>query len=555
MRRPTAPRPGAPLVALALVLVGALLGAVVGGVLGATRPTSRTATVLLALQPDSSVSANADATLDPAADVSDAFLQTELVYLGSDRFTSAVEAASGGEDVDLEATRVQQSNVVQLSATAGSPDTALAAAEAASSSYVDRRTQQAADRLDAQAQAVQSELEVVLQQIASASDGAVLPPNGGQVTALQGRYESLLTLASSVALARQSADQGATVIQPPVLVEPDGVPAGVLGAVLGGLLGALVGAGAAVLWRRRSTTVQDASDLAGVGGVLAPRLPRSSGGDLGVGAASPLAGAAARQSAQLVAGRGDAAFVLAVVGAGDGAGTSTVAAHHAAALARRAPVLLVCAADAVAADGATSAGAHLPGVDRGAAGLLDLRAGGRAPVAPEEVLAVAQRTGVEDLLVVTAGTGGGSASDLEHLVDRGLVAALRATGHDVVLDVPPLERSGAASRLASQVDAVALVVGLGSTAREDVAVGVRALERDGRAPAVVLTDPGPRRRSARRGGTTVDAPADRARGRAPAPGADGRDQPSEQERPTLGADLGLRDGADDRARAASGGER
>ncbi|WP_298804865.1 hypothetical protein [uncultured Pseudokineococcus sp.] len=555
MRRPTAPRPGAPLVALALVLIGALLGAVVGGVLGATRPTSSTATVLLALQPDSSVSANADATLDPAADVSDAFLQTELVYLGSDRFTSAVEAASGGEDVDLEATRVQQSNVVQLSATAGSPDTALAAAEAASSSYVDRRTQQAADRLDAQAQAVQSELEVVLQQIASASDGAVLPPNGGQVTALQGRYESLLTLASSVALARQSADQGATVIQPPVLVEPDGVPAGVLGAVLGGLLGALVGAGAAVLWRRRSTTVQDASDLAGVGGVLAPRLPRSSGDDLAVGAASPLAGAAARQSAQLVAGRGDAAFVLAVVGAGDGAGTSTVAAHHAAALARRAPVLLVCAADAVAADGAGSAGSHLPGVDRGAAGLLDLRAGGRAPVAPEEVLAVAQRTGVEDLLVVTAGPGGGSASDLEHLVDRGLVAALRATGHDVVLDVPPLERSGAASRLASQVDAVALVVGLGSTAREDVAVGVRALERDGRSPAVVLTDPGPRRRSARHGGTTDDAPAARAGGRAPVPGADGRVHPSEQERPTLGADLGLRDGADDRACAGSGGER
>ncbi|NNH23037.1 P-loop NTPase family protein, partial [Pseudokineococcus marinus] len=501
MRRPSAPRPGAPLVALALVLVGALLGAVVGGVLGATRPTSSTATVLLALQPDSSVSANADATLDPAVDVSDAFLQTELVYLGSDRFTSAVEAASGGEDVDLEATRVNQSNVVQLSATAGSPDTALAAAEAASSSYVDRRTQQAADRLDAQAQAVQSELDVVLQQIASASDGAVLPPNGGQVTALQGRYENLLTLASSVALARQSADQGATVIQPPVLVEPDGVPAGVLGAVLGGLLGALAGAGAAVLWRRRSTTVQDASDLAGVGGVLAPRLPRSSGGDLAVGSASPLAGAAARQSAQLVAGRGEAAFVLAVVGAGDGAGTSTVAAHHAAALARRAPVLLVCAADAVAADGATSAGSHLLGVDRGAAGLLDLPAGGRAPVAPEEVLAVAQRTGVEDLLVVTAGSGSGSASDLEHLVDRGLVAALRATGHDVVLDVPPLERSGAASRLASQVDAVALVVGLGLTAREDVAVGVRALERDGRAPAVVLTDPGPRRRSARHGGT------------------------------------------------------
>ncbi|MEJ5945313.1 hypothetical protein WDZ17_08405 [Pseudokineococcus basanitobsidens] len=520
MRRPTATRLGATQVALVAVLLAALVGALVGGLVGASRAVSSTATTLLALQPDSSVSSDADASLDPSVDVSDAFLQTELVYLNSDRFVSSVEDTVG-DDVDVEATRVNQSNVVQVSATADSPEVALAASEAAASSYVDQRTQAASDRLDTQAAAVQDQLDIVLQQIASATDGAVLPPDSSQSTALQGRYENLLTLSSSIALARQASDQGATVLQPAVLAEPDGVSPTALGVVLGALLGALVGAGGALVWRQRSTTLRGESDLVGVERVLAPRAP-ATGADLllpaGAGATSALARAAQRQSAQLLAGRDDAPVVVAFVGATEGAGTSVVAVHHAAAMARRAPVLLVCAGDAAPDAGPAPAG-RLPGVDRHARGLLDLGVAGREPLTAQDVMAVVQASEVDGLLVVTAGTRPGRVGDLEHLVGRGLVAALRGTGHDVVVDAPSLDRSGAGPRLADAADVTALVVGVGASSRDDVQVGVRALTRDGVAPAVLLDEPitGRRHRSP---GRPAPAAAEPAGGARPAPRAD-----------------------------------
>ncbi|MEJ5915910.1 hypothetical protein [Pseudokineococcus sp. 1T1Z-3] len=505
MRRPTVSRLGGTQVVVAVVVVAALLGAVLGGVLGATRSVSSTAASLMALQPDSSVTSNPDASLDPSVDVSDAFLQTELVYLNSERFTSEVEDAAGGE-VDLEATRVNQSNVVQVSATADTPQVALAAAEIAAERYNEVRAEQAVARLDEQAAAVQDQLDTVVGQIDAASTGSVLPPDAGTVTALQGRYENLLTLSSSIGLARQTADQGATILQPAVVSEPDGLPPAALGVVLGALLGALAGAGLALTWRQRSTTLRGEADLVGVDGVLAPRAPLAGAGDLvpvGAGATSPLARSAQRQSAQLLAGRDDTPVVVAMVGAGEGAGTSVLALHHAAAMARRAPVVLVLAGDAV--PGATpSPAGSLPGVDTSGRGLLDLGTHGHRPLAAEELLAVAQVSGVEGLLVITAGTRGASASDLEHLANRGLVAALRATGHDVVVDAPSLDRSGAGPRLAALADTCALVAGLWVSSRDDVHVGVRALTADGHGPAVLLAEPAsPRERRGR--GAAADA--------------------------------------------------
>lgn len=491
-------RLGAAQVALAAVVLAAVVGGVVGGLVGSSRPTTATATTLLALQQDPTVSGNADASLQGASDVSEGFLQTELVYLGSDQFLAQVEDEVGSE-VELEASRVTQSNVAQVSVTADTAAAATAGADAAAALYVDRRTTQATERLDAQASTVQSQLDGVLEQLDAAQASTVLPSDAGTTQALQGRYESLLTLSTNLAVARESAGQGVQVVQTAVLDEADGLSPTVVGVVLGALLGALLGAGAAALWRQSSSTVRGESDLAGAEAVLPPRLPHSAPGDLvptATAATSPLARAAQRQSVQLLAGRDETlTAVVALVGAGPGAGTSTAALQHAAAMAGRGPVVLVCAGDVVPGTGSSPA-STLAGVDAGAPGLLDLARSGSV-VTADDVARLRQATAVGDLSVLTAGTGTGSPADLEHLVNRGLVAALRATGADVVVDAPSLERSGAAPRLAAQADAVALVAGVGTTSRADVEVGLRALARaDGAQPAVLVTEPRTGRRAA-----------------------------------------------------------
>lgn len=470
----------------AITLIVVVLGAVAGSLLASSSPRSATATVTLALQPDALVSGDPNRTMDAAGTDDGSFLQRELVYLSGTELERAVRAATQ-VDSTLTATQVEKSSVVALSATAPTAAQALKADTAAQSIYAKRRQRIATDRLATQAAETQLQITAVRTSLKAAEARAVPGASDGQTIALQSRYANLLALAGSIEFVRQTVGDGVSVIAAPSVPSDSGLSRSALGAGFGALVGLLLCLGALVLKRRVDPRISSAAELAESGAQvispLTPRLSKNWPEQLVANAGrvpSRLDRSIALQSAQLLPQREHILTrSLILVGVTHGAGSSALAAHHAAVLARRRPTLLICAADVAGADLAGLLGGDPTG--RGLGDLQDVV----ATVGPDDVRSVASSSSVPGLSLLVAGTGG-DIQGLERLAERGLVRAARDAGWDVVVDAPALSLSPVATAFARDADALALAVSLGVSRPEDVDGALRVLDAAGVTPSGVL---------------------------------------------------------------------
>ena len=470
----------------AVVLIVVAIGTQVGSALASLRPASATATVTLALQPDALVSGDPSRTMTAGSIDDGSFLQRELVYLGGPELERAVRQQTGVEST-LTATQVEKSSVVALSATAASTQQALRADTAAQSIYADRRRRIAINRLNTQAKQTQLQIVAVRKSLDAATANAGVGGNDAQTTALESRYANLLALAGSIEFVRQTVGDGVAVIQASTIPSLSGVSRSVLGAGFGALVGLLLCLGALVLWRRMDPRITSAAELAESGAeVISPVTPR-----MGSGWPGQLVTIAERiptrldrsiglQSAQLLPERDHSVTRgLILVGVTQGVGSSSLAAQHAAALARRRPTLLICAADVVGSNLAVLLGGDPTGP--GVADLQDVV----GTVSPDEVRSIATASSVPGLSLLAAGSGG-TVQGLELLAERGLVRAARDAGWDVVVDAPALSLSPVATAFARDADALALAACLGVSRPEDVDGAMRVLDAAGVVSSGVL---------------------------------------------------------------------
>ncbi|SDF65564.1 hypothetical protein [Klenkia brasiliensis] len=491
-------------------LVGALVGAVVlgavGGVLAATADPEVSASALVQSYPDpGSVENPTTGAVDGDQAARNAtYVETELVSLNSADLAAQVAAAVGQpvDDVQLEAVRVGDSNVITITATAGTAAEAAAEAQSAADLYVAGRQQRLAARITGLQGTVESQITANQQAL----DALPTPPTNGVDVNEQQRaalaQQNVELLGARDTLQRAAADTGqvAGVIQQATAQPSGALSTAVLTVVAAVLVGALLGGVLAPVVSSLRGRVRDAHDVTGLGvPVLTPDLPVAARGRR----ASDLRRVVQLQALQLPDGPVNGGS-LAVVGPAPAVGTTFTAIAHARHAAVRRPTLLVTydldeAAELVG--GLREPSMLLLG------GRIDTSGHGVPDDRPTE-LPVRRASSVPGLAVLEV-PAGGSVADL---VPTGLADAAAAAGWAVVVDAPPLDRSDEALRAALQCRETVVVTAVGASRVADVDRAVQILHGAGATPAGIVVNHAPR--SGRRTRKTA-----RPEAAAPAPAA------------------------------------
>jgi hypothetical protein len=471
---------------LTSALAGALLLGAAGAVVGLTRETTVGAAALVQSSPDPNAveeAASGTTTGDPAARNA-TYLETELVYLQGDQLAAQVAATVGGPSPELEATRVGDSNVIQITSTAATAATAVAQTQAAADIYVQDRQQRLTTRIAEQFTALDAQI--------AASDAALnalpRPTTSGfdaqaqQRTALSTQYTD--QLAARDALQRAAADVSsvAGVIQAATEQPGSAVSTVVLLALAGAVLGALLGAAAPALASSMSGRLRDEKDVADLGApLLSPALPRATGSTRHSG---QLERAVQLQALALSRGPSTGGSVAFVAGT-TGVSTSFAALQHARHAARYRPTLLI------SAWGASGDELARLGVDGSRSDIAALAPAPGATVTTEALLAAAQPTTVPNLRVLVGGHGGEQElATMVRALTGGLVSAATAAGWGVVVDTGPLDRSDVGLLAARECAETVVIAGVRRSRTDELESTLRALRSAGVAlSGVIVTHP------------------------------------------------------------------
>ena len=490
---------------VASALLGALLLGTLGGLLGLTgdEPVGASALVQSSPDPNAVEEAAAGATTGDPAARNATYLETELVYLQGDQLAEQVTGEVGGAAPELEATRVGESNVIQITTTATSAETAVAQAQAAADLYVaDRRARlntriaEQTEALEAQIAATDSAIAFLPRPTATGFDA-----QAQQRTALSTQYTD--QLAARDALQRAAADISsvAGVIQSATEQPGSAVSTVVLLGLAGVLLGALLGAAVPALRSSFGGRVRDEKDVADLGApLLSPALPRASRSGRQAG---QLERAVQLQALALRGGPSSGGSVAFVAGTA-GVGVSFAALEHARHAARYRPTLLVSVA------GGGDDGLAAIGVDSSLRGLADLAPTSGSTVTPDAVVAAAQPTTVPNLRVLVAAPDEvAQVAAVVRALDGGLVSAATGAGWGVVVDTAPLDRSDIGLLAARQCAATVVVAGAKRSRTDEVENTLRVLSAAGvPVSGVVVTHPDRRARAGTaEPGTDVEPPA------------------------------------------------
>jgi len=485
-------------------LVGALVGAVVlgvvGGVLAATADPEVSASALVQSYPDPAAVENptTGAVDGDQAARNATYVETELVSLNSADLAGQVADAVGQPvgDVQLEAVRVGDSNVITITSTASTAAEAAAEAQSAADLYVAGRQQRLADRITGLQATVESQITANQQAL----DALPNPPANGVDVNEQQRaalaQQNVELLGARDTLQRAAADTGqvAGVIQQATAQPSGSLSTAVLTVVAAVLVGALLGGVLAPVVSSLRGRVRDAQDVTGLGvPVLTPDLPVAARGRR----AGNLRRVVQLQALQLPGGPVNGGS-LAVVGPGPGVGTTFTAVAHARHAALRRPTLLVV-------HDLDQAAALLGGLQEPTLLVLGGRrdtAGHAVPDGRPTELPVRKVSRTPGLAVAVVPTG----SSIDDLVPTGVVDAAAEAGWAVVVDAPPLDRSDEGLRAALQCRETVLVAAVGASRVDDVDRAVQILHGAGATPAGIVLNHAKRRRSSAEI-TSTDAPA------------------------------------------------
>ena len=236
-----------------LVLVPTLIGILLGVALPVLPAQSYRALVLVDAGPGSSA---AD-SLTFSPDVSNRFVQTELVYLDIEdpQIKAAITSATGIANPAPVATRqIGSTNVVEIAATAPTADLSAKAAKAAADVYVAGWRDRASADLDRSLAAIQQRLAQIQTQLKA------LPATGGTsaqvaerdaLSAEVGRLTGLQATASFDRTSIATSDRIVAAADPATATKSTSLTRNI---ALGGLVGLIVGLGALMLVRRRDAT-------------------------------------------------------------------------------------------------------------------------------------------------------------------------------------------------------------------------------------------------------------------------------------------------------------
>lgn len=489
-------------------LVGALLLGAGGAALATTadRPVSAEALVQSYADPDTVENPLTGTVGGDAAARNATYLETELVYLNGTDLADQVAATLGvpTSDVDVEAVRVGESNVINITSTAPDQAAALAQAQTAADVYITGRQQRLTDRINSVLNTVLSQITANEQAIAALPD----PPTVGfdsneqQRAALSQQNVDLLNARDTLQRAAADASQIAGQIQQADVLPSGAVSDTVLTIAAAVLLGALLGAVLTPVVSGLRGRVRDDQDVANLGvPVLSPDLPSAS---------QPRRSTALHRAVQLQALQLPAGPVnggsLAIVAATPGVGATFTAVAHALHSARRGRTVLVTSDGDAVADAV--GGLH----DR-----VDLTFTPADPAADLVVVRGLWGTSIPELLVLVLGETSTDhvtdARSIDDLLPEGFVPTATAAGWSVVVDAPPLDSSDEGVRAARQSSETLVVAAIGTSRVVDVDRAVQILHAAGTTPAGVLVNRLPR--GARRSTTTSRRPAeaDTAEGR------------------------------------------
>ncbi|HEX5301547.1 MAG TPA: Wzz/FepE/Etk N-terminal domain-containing protein [Streptosporangiaceae bacterium] len=387
------------------------------------------------------------------------------------------------------------SEVLQISCSAGKPQAAADCAQAFAKAYLQNRDTQAAQSISAQLKSLQSKIASLQKtaaglsaQIASLPSNA--PSRASAQTDLNADNSELTQLSNQVAAltTAAAANSGGSVITdavPPAASSPT-TPKKKIVLPSGLVAGLVIGFGLAYLRDRRDKRIRGAHDVERFLGLPAMlTVPAVSSGErvasASLGSGQPTVELAHAVAAEL--GRGD--HILLVAGVSPGPTGGMVAADLAAGLARtHATTVLVCAHSDSAAPRALLGAADGRGLSDMLAGVASL----------EEVI---HETAIPGLTVVTPGTHRSFTAAQRTLAaaDK-LVTQLRATAQYVVIDVQATQEEADTFTLAQFADGALVVVEERRTTRDEAIETIRRLRLFGtHVLGVVLSSARHRRRA------------------------------------------------------------
>jgi len=388
------------------------------------------------------------------------------------------------------------SEVLQISCSAGNPLAAADCAQAFAKAYLQNRDTQAAQSINDQLKALQSKIASLQKtaaglsaQIASLPSNA--PSRASAQTDLNADNSELTQLSNQVAAltAASAANSGGSIITnalPPAASNP-ATPKKKIVLPSGAVAGLVIGLALAFLADRRDKRIRGAHDVERVLGLPAMlTVPATSSGQqvssASLGSGQPVIELAHAVAAEI--GRGD--HVVLVAGVSPGPAGGMVAADLAASLARtHASTLLVCAHSDSAAPRALLGTADGRGLSDVLAGVASL----------EEV--IHETAAVPGLTVIKPGTRRSfSAAPRTLAAADKLMAQLRATAQYVVIDVQATPEGADTFTLAQFADGALIVVQERRTTRDEAIETVRRLRLLGtHVLGVVLSSARPRRRA------------------------------------------------------------
>ena len=389
------------------------------------------------------------------------------------------------------------SEVLQISCSAGKPLAAADCAQAFAKAYLQNRDTQSAHSISAQLKALQSKIGALQKTAAGLSAQiASLPTNSTSrataQTALNADNNELTQLSSQVAAltSAAAANSGGAVISdavPPAASNP-ATPKKKIVLPSGLVAGLVIGLALAFARDRRDKRIRSAHDVERFLDLPAMlTAPATSSGGR-VPTASSGSGQAFIELAHAVAAdvsKGD--HVVLVAGVSPGTAGSMVAADLAAGLARtHTSTILVCAHSGSAAPRALLG-------DAGGRGLSDLLDGAAAL---DEV--TREAAGVPGLTVITPGTHR-SAGPLSRAAAEKAMSQLRCTAEYVVIEVQATEREAGTFVLAEFAEAALIVVETRRTTRAEAIDSIHRLRMLGTRVLGAVVCPARRRRGRDRG--------------------------------------------------------
>ena len=444
------------------LLVPPVLFALVGGFLSARAESRYEATTMVVIRP---TAASDLLEGDRSNALAERELQTEERLLNGPAMEELVSERIGS-DVEYEASAVEGTDLLEITAQAGDPDGAAEAADGIATLFIEQRQARIQRDLDAAIEVVEAEAAGLREELAT-----VPATNEGLRSRLEreldGSETSLDRLQSEAVLPSYDARIASTAVVPDDRISPRPSRA----AVLGTMFGILVGLGLVWLLDLFDRRIRGVEDLPGVavGLEFVGPIPRPD--------TRPLRGPAFqvhqdvadrfRVLANASLGGRDERFTIQVTGVGGGEGATFVAANLAAAL-------------AVGGWSTALIDADLEGGDLHRIFQVSAHPGTKELLDGDELDSVIQETPVVHGLGVIS-TGRRVVPDATVLRSRldELLSTVSSRFDVVVIDGPPILGAGDAAVLATHVDKTILVASANRTTQPQLEGAIRAVAANG----------------------------------------------------------------------------